>query len=102
VHTVYDDKNNSPVSKGSYLSAIGDLTGTIAIVSRGSQFAGIDRKRATNRTRQSLQIVLENINNLKIKSLAFTNDKTAVSLQENVALSAALRKSISRKNDVCS
>jgi hypothetical protein len=40
---------------------------------------------------------LENINNLKIKSLAFTNDKTAVSFTENVALSAANWKSISRK-----
>jgi hypothetical protein len=40
VHTdIYEDNNNSQISTGSYtLSATGDLTGVIEIVSRGSQF----------------------------------------------------------------
>lgn len=93
VHTaIYDDKNNSQVSTGSYsLSASGDLTGTIAIVSRGSQFvtkASLENEQPIERDNH-YKSYWRNINNLKIKSLAFTNDKTAVSFTENVALSAA-------------
>lgn len=93
VHTaIYDDRNNSQVSTGSYsLSARGDLTGTIAIVSRGSQFvtkASLENEQPIERDNH-YKSYWRNINNLKIKSLAFTNDKTAVSFTENVALSAA-------------
>jgi transglutaminase-like putative cysteine protease len=93
VHTaIYDDRNNSQVSTGSYsLSTSGDLTGTIAIVSRGSQFvtkASLENEQPIERDNH-YKSYWRNINNLKIKSLAFTNDKTAVSFTENVALSAA-------------
>jgi transglutaminase-like putative cysteine protease len=93
VHTnIYDDKNNSQVSTGSYaLSASGDLTGTITIVSRGSQFvtkASIENEQPIERD-SHYKSYWRNINNLKILSLAFTNDKTAVSFTEKIALSAA-------------
>ncbi|MFT5253480.1 MAG: transglutaminase-like putative cysteine protease [Flavobacteriales bacterium] len=93
VHTnIYDDKNNSQVSTGSYaLSASGDLTGTITIVSRGSQFvtkASIENEQPIERDNH-YKLYWRNINNLKIISLAFTNDKTAVSFTEKIALSAA-------------
>lgn len=92
VHTdIYEDNNNSQISTGSYaLSAIGDLTGVIEIVSRGSQFvnkATLENEQPVERDNH-YKSYWRNISNLKIKSLAFTNDKTAVSFTENIALSA--------------
>lgn len=93
VHTdVYDDNSNSQVSTGKYtISASGDLVGAIAILSRGSQFVN----KATLENGQPLdrdnhyKSYWRNIQNLKIKSLAFNNDKESVSFTENVELSAA-------------
>ena len=93
VHTdVYDDNTNSQVSTGKYaISASGDLMGTIAIVSRGSQFVN----KATLENDQPLERdnhykgYWRNIQNLKLKSIAFANDKVKVSFTENVELSAA-------------
>ncbi|MDG2432860.1 DUF3857 domain-containing protein [Flavobacterium sp.] len=93
VHTdVYDDNTNSQLSTGKYaISATGDLTGSIAIVSRGSQFVN----KATLENEQPLarddhyKGYWRNIQNLKMKSIAFANDKAKVSFTENVELSAA-------------
>ena len=92
VHTdIYEDNNNSQISKGSYtLSATGDLTGVIEIVSRGSQFvnkASLENQQPVERDNH-YKSYWRNISNLKIKSLAFTNDKAAVSFTENIDLSA--------------
>jgi transglutaminase-like putative cysteine protease len=92
VHTdIYEDNNNSQISTGSYaLSATGDLTGVIEIVSRGSQFvnkATLENEQPVERDNH-YKSYWRNISNLKIKSLAFTNDKTTVSFTENIALSA--------------
>jgi hypothetical protein len=65
------------------------LTGTIAIVSRGSQFvtkASIENEQPIERDNH-YKSYWRNINNLKIKSLAFTNDKNTVSFTENASSS---------------
>lgn len=92
VHTNrYEDKNNSQISTGSYaLSASGDLSGKIAIVSRGSQFANkvsLENDPPLERDNH-YKNYWRNIQNLKIKSLDFSNDKITVSFTEKIELSA--------------
>lgn len=93
VHTdVYDDNSNSQISTGKYaLSASGDLTGSIAIVSRGSQFVSkaiLENSQPVERD-SHYKGYWRNIQNLKIKSIAFNNDKAKVSFTENVEVTAA-------------
>ena len=91
VHTDIYEGNNTQFSTGSYtLSTSGDLNGNIVIVSRGSQFVSKASLANTHPTEQDnhYKSYWRNINNLKINSIDFKNDKEVVSFTEKITLSA--------------
>ncbi len=94
---IYEDKNNSQISKGNYvLSANGDLLGEIAIVSEGSQYskkARIEKLQPTEKEAYYKEY-WDNINNLKISKLAFSNDKESIKFIENAEITAVNYASI--------
>lgn len=95
---VYDDNGNTQISKGTYsLSANGDFSGKITIVSQGSQYsqkAAIENRQPTEKEAHYKEY-WDNINNLKIDKISFTNDKEKVTFTENVEISAINYGSIS-------
>jgi Domain of Unknown Function with PDB structure (DUF3857)/Domain of Unknown Function with PDB structure (DUF3858) len=88
---IYEDKDNSQISKGNYaLSENGDLAGFISIISGGSQYsskASLDIMQPTDREKHYKEY-WNNINNLKIKKTVFAKDKEKVSFIENNDISA--------------
>jgi hypothetical protein len=88
---VYEDKGNTQISKGTYtLSANGDFSGKIAIASEGSQYsqkAAIENVQPTEKEAHYKEY-WENINNLKINKISFSNDKDKIRLTENVEINA--------------
>ncbi|MDP3679308.1 MAG: DUF3857 domain-containing protein [Flavobacterium sp.] len=88
---VYEDNGNTQISKGTYtLSANGDFSGKIAIVSEGSQYsqkAAIENVQPTEKEAHYKEY-WENINNLKINKISFSNDKDKIRLTENVEINA--------------
>ena len=93
VHTQkYIDKYNSQISSGNYsLTANGDLSGKIEIISKGSQYSHkepIENLQPTEKE-QHYKEYWNTINNLKINDLVFLNDKSNVSFTEKAAISAA-------------
>jgi hypothetical protein len=88
---VYEDKGNTQISSGSYsLSINGDLSGKVTIVSEGSQYsqkAPIENRQPTEKEAH-YKNYWDNINNLKISKVAFSNDKESIEFTENVEISA--------------
>jgi hypothetical protein len=92
VHTQeYIDKYNSQFSLGNYsLTANGDLSGKIEIVSQGSQYSQkepIENLQPKEKEEHYKQY-WNTINNLKINILTFLNDKSSVSFTEKAEISA--------------
>lgn len=87
----YQDKDNAQISKGSYLlSDNGDFTGTISIVSNGSQYspkARIEKMLPTDREAYYKEY-WNNINSLKIDKTTFITDKDKINFTENLDISA--------------
>ncbi|MEA9415578.1 DUF3857 domain-containing protein [Flavobacterium sp. PL02] len=90
--TIYDDKNNTQISKGNYaLSDEGNLFGAIAIVSGGSQYSkkmGVEKMPPTDKDAH-YKDYWDNINNLKINKTVFSNDKENVKFTEDVQINAS-------------
>ena len=95
---IYQDKDNTQISKGKFsLSQTGDFLGKIIIVSEGSQYnqkAAIENFQPTDKEAHYKKY-WDNINNLKIDKIAFTNDKEKVSFTENAEISAVNYGSVS-------
>jgi hypothetical protein len=95
---VYEDNGNTQISKGGYaLSANGDILGKIIIVSEGSQYnqkSAIENFQLTDKEAH-YKNYWDNINNLKIDKLTFTNDKQKISFTENVEIRAVNYGSVS-------
>ncbi|PJJ10721.1 uncharacterized protein DUF3858 [Flavobacterium sp. 1] len=91
VHTkIYEDKSNSQISKGTYeISEKGDFGGKITIVSEGSQYskAKIENWQPTDKE-EHYKNYWNNINNLKIGKMSFSNDKENIRFTENITISA--------------
>jgi transglutaminase-like putative cysteine protease len=87
----YDNKDNAQTSKGMYsLSENGKFSGTISMVSEGSQYgkkALVEKMQPTNREAY-YKDYWDNISNLKINKAVFSNDKEKVSFVENMEISA--------------
>ncbi len=87
----YQDKDNSQANTGSYtLSEDGTFTGTIAMVSQGSQYsdkARVEKLQPTDKEAH-YKNYWDNISNLKLNKIAFTNDKQKISFTENLDISA--------------
>lgn len=99
VHTKkYHDKDNSQISTGKYsIDDSGNLSGTIKIVSTGSQY---NAKAATEKLQPTEKDVhykqyWSNINNLKVAKIEVENDKEKIQFIENISLSAANYGSLS-------
>lgn len=95
---IYQDKDNTQISKGKFsLSQTGDFLGKIIIVSEGSQYnqkAAIENFQPTDKEAHYKKY-WDNINNLKIDKITFTNDKENISFTENAEISAVNYGSIS-------
>ncbi len=99
IHTKkYHDRDNSQTSTGRYsIDESGNLSGTIKIVSAGSQY---NAKAATEKLQLSEKDLhykqyWSNINNLKVAKITVENDKEKIQFIENINLSAANYGSIS-------
>ena len=99
IHTKkYHDRDNSQISTGRYsIDESGNLSGTIKIVSAGSQY---NAKAATEKLQLSEKDLhykqyWSNINNLKVAKITVENDKEKIQFIENINLSAANYGSIS-------
>lgn len=95
---VYEDNGNTQISKGGYaLSANGDILGKIIIVSEGSQYnqkSVIENFQPIDKEAH-YKNYWDNINNLKIDKLTFTNDRQKISFTEIAEISAANYGSVS-------
>ena len=87
----YENKDNSQISKGNYaIAENGDFSGKITIVSEGSQYSQkyhLESAQPTEREKRYKEY-WDNINNLKINKITFSNDKEKVSFTENADISA--------------
>jgi transglutaminase-like putative cysteine protease len=87
----YDNKDNSQVDKGGYsISENGDFSGKITMVSQGSQYGQkvrVEKMLPTEKERYYKDF-WDNINNLKINKISFSNDKDKISFVENADISA--------------
>lgn len=95
---IYQDKDNTQISKGKYsVSETGYFSGKIVIVSEGSQYnqkSPIEKFQPTDKEAHYKRY-WDNINNLKIDKIAFSNDKEHVRFTENAEINAVNYGSVS-------
>jgi len=98
---IYPDKGNTQINKGNYsLSENGNFSGTISMVSEGSQYsrkAPIEKMQPTDKEAHYKDF-WDNISNLKINKTTFSNDKEKVSFTENLEITADNYSKISGNN----
>lgn len=88
---IYDDKGNIQDGKGTYtIDGTGNFSGTLKIASQGSQYALKSRveNMQPNEKEEHYKDYWENINNLKLGKITFSNDKENIRFIEDVQLSA--------------
>jgi transglutaminase-like putative cysteine protease len=87
----YENKDNALTNKGMYsLTESGKFSGTISMVSEGSQYGQkvrVEKMLPTDREAY-YNNYWDNISNLKINKAVFSNDKEKVSFVENMEISA--------------
>lgn len=85
------EKDNSQTTIGTYsISDNGDLTGSLSIVSKGSQYDysfGNERLSKIEKDNHYKKH-FSNINNLKLEKISFKNDEKSIHFNENLELSA--------------
>ncbi|KAF2335751.1 DUF3857 domain-containing protein [Flavobacterium daemonense] len=95
---IYDDKGNIQKDKGTYtIDENGHFSGSISITSEGSQYSlkyRIENYQPTEKEAHYKEY-WDNINNLKLGKITFSNDKENVRFTEDVQLSAINYASIS-------
>lgn len=95
---IYQDKDNTQISKGKFsLSQTGDFLGKIIVDSEGSQYnqkSAIENFQPLDKEAYYKKY-WDNINNLKIEKITFTNDKERVVFSENAEISAVNYGSVS-------
>lgn len=95
---IYDDKGNIQKDKGTYtIDENGHFSGSISITSEGSQYNKKYRIEMYQPTEKEAHYkeYWDNINNLKLGKINFTNDKENVRFTEDVQMSAINYASIS-------
>lgn len=88
---IYDDKGNTQVGKGIYsLDENGTFSGSISIISEGSQYSSKAMLENIQPTEKEAHYkkYWDNINNIKLGKITFTNDKENIRFSEEVQLSA--------------
>ncbi|WP_166924706.1 DUF3857 domain-containing protein [Flavobacterium poyangense] len=95
---IYDDKGNAQTDKGNYtIDENGNFTGSVSIVSSGSQYNSKSRVEhlQPNEKEAHYKEYWDNINNLKLEKITFTNDKENIRFTENIQVSAVSYATIS-------
>lgn len=88
---IYEPQKNTQFSKGNYwINENGDFSGTVNIVSEGSQYGKKEgvAKFLPDEKEKHYKNYWDNINNLKLGKITFTNDKENIRFTEDVQLSA--------------
>lgn len=95
---IYEPQKNTQFSKGNYsINESGDFSGIVNIVSEGSQYGkkeGI-AKFLPEQKEKYYKNYWDNINNLKLGKITFTNDKENIRFTENIQVSAVNYATIS-------
>ncbi|MEO8236750.1 MAG: DUF3857 domain-containing protein [Flavobacterium sp.] len=95
---IYEDKGNAQTDKGSYrIDENGNFSGSVTIISEGSQYSsksGIETLQP-NEKETHYKEYWDNINNLKLAKITFTNDKENVRFTEDIQMSASNYAAIS-------
>ncbi|MDR6966337.1 hypothetical protein J2X31_000330 [Flavobacterium arsenatis] len=92
------ERVNSQTTTGSYsISDIGDLTGSLSMLSKGSQYDYSFTNERLSKADTDLHYKkhFSNINNLKLQKTSFKNDKKDIQFTEDIELSAVGYASIS-------
>lgn len=89
---IYEDKGNTQEGKGTYtIDENGNFSGSLKIASQGSQYSLKSRVETMqpNEKEEHYKEYWDNINNLKLGKITFTNDKENTCFTENVQISAS-------------
>ena len=89
---IYEDKGNTQIGKGTYtVNENGDFSGVLKIDSQGSQYDAKSRVETLqpNEKEKHYKEYWDNINNLKLDKITFTNDKENIRFIEDVQISAS-------------
>jgi len=89
---IYEDKGNTQEGKGSYtIDENGNFSGSLKIASQGSQYSLKSRVETMqpNEKEEHYKEYWDNINNLKLGKITFTNDKENTRFTENVQINAS-------------
>ncbi|MFH6934521.1 DUF3857 domain-containing protein [Flavobacterium sp. FlaQc-30] len=89
---IYEDKGNTQIGKGTYsINESGDFWGVLKIDSQGSQYAAKARVETLQpkEKEEHYKEYWDNINNLKLGKITFTNDKENIRFVEDIQISAA-------------
>ena len=95
---IYEDKGNSQLDKGVYaIDENGNFSGSISIISEGSQYSSKQRLESFQPTEKEsyYKKYWDNINNLKLGKIAFSNDKENIRFTEDIQVSAISYASLS-------
>lgn len=90
--TIYTDNKNTQSEKGTYsIDEKGNFTGSVSIVSEGSQYSLKSRisNFQPNEKENHYKQYWDNINNLKLGTINYTNDKENIRFTETAQLSAS-------------
>lgn len=89
---IYEDKGNTQEGKGTYtIDENGNFSGSLKVASQGSQYSLKSRVETMqpNEKEEHYKEYWDNINNLKLGKITFTNDKENTCFTENVQISAS-------------
>lgn len=87
----FADKENSQITKGGYsISADGNLSGGISIVSKGIQYDAVygNERLSVEDKDSSYKKYFDNINNLKLHKITYKNERNTIEFTQNIELSA--------------
>jgi hypothetical protein len=88
---IYEDKGNTQTDKGIYsIDENGNFSGSVTIVSEGSKYSSKSRIETLqpNEKETHYKEYWDDINNLKLAKITFTNDKENVRFTENIQVNA--------------
>ncbi len=89
---IYEDIGNTQTGKGTYtINENGDFSGILKIASQGSQYASKSMVETLqpHEKEKHYKEYWDNINNLKLGKIIFTNDKEKIQFTEDVQISAS-------------
>ena len=95
---IYEDKGNTQTDKGTYsIDENGNFSGSVTIISEGSQYSSKSRIETLqpNEKETHYKEYWDNINNLKLTKITFTNDKENIRFKEDIQVSAVNYAAIS-------